>query len=141
MFSSSSWMVISPERRPKAEPLPLREWEPEAPPPCLPLEPNPPKLSVGPLKRFFFRFAKDMPEEKGFGDPGDCDWLLGMPSLYSWSGGGAGDPRTRRMLDGNEFAVGVAGSTLTEWCGEWPRPSGVLHVETDPAELVDEAFE
>ena len=61
-----------------------------------------------------------------------------MPSLTLRASGG---PRTRRMLDGKEFAVGVFGRTFTEWCGERPPAMGVLVVETEPLELVELAFE
>lgn len=88
-------------------------------------------------------------DANGFGEPGgfcapaaaaeeeDEDLLLdsGIPSLKLRASGG---PRTRRMLDGKEVLVGVAGRTLTEWCGERP---GVLVVDTEPVELVELAFE
>jgi hypothetical protein len=46
------------------------------------------------------------------------------------------------MLDGNEVLVGVAGRTLTEWCGDLPVCSGVLDmlVDTEPLELVEDAL-
>lgn len=52
-----------------------------------------------------------------------------------------GGPRARRMLDGKASAVGVAGSTLTEWCGERPVPRGVFVVDTEPLDDVEEALE
>ena len=53
-----------------------------------------------------------MPEEKGFGDPGACGGPDGIPSLKMLNGGGVA--RTRRIFDGNDTEVGVAGRTLTE---------------------------
>ncbi len=124
------------------EPLPLRECECD---PALELRDDDEMVGrcrLGPLKRFFLRFANCTPPANGLGEPG-ARLPTGMPSLYicSGGGGGAGEPRTRRMLEGNACEVGVAGKTLTEWCGEFVRPSGVLDVEMDPVELVDEAFE
>lgn len=132
-------MVISPDRRPSPEELAERECVPD--PvfliPC-PLD------CMGPLKRFRLRLAKRIPPvAKGLGDPGACGWGDdGMPSLNTEIGAGIPPlPLTRRKLEGKESAAGGAGSTLTEWWGEWPRWSGVLDVDTDPLELVDEVFE
>ncbi len=83
-----------------------------------------------------------IPDAKGLGEPGACGGPSdGMPSLNIFRVGGVA--RTRRILDGKACDVGVAGSTLTEWCGECPRWSGVLdiEVENEAAELVDDALE
>jgi len=45
------------------------------------------------------------------------------------------------MLDGKDVVVGVAGRTLTEWWGDGPRWCGVLDVDTEFVELVEEALE
>ncbi|KAK5635862.1 hypothetical protein RRF57_011574 [Xylaria bambusicola] len=89
-----------------------------------------------------FRFANSTdgpPVENGFGEPGGL-WAspVGMPSLKLRANGG---PRTSRILEGNDAVVGVAGRTLTEWCGDRPPARGVFVVETDPFELVELALE
>jgi hypothetical protein len=61
-----------------------------------------------------------------------------MPSLKLKAMAG---PRPKRMLEGNDDVVGVAGRTFTEWCGERPAPRGVLDVVTEPLEDVEEALE
>lgn len=104
-----------------------------------------------------FRLAKkgllrSLPKAKGFGERGAAGsmglsaklllLLLKLLDPSRWSGTGA--PRTRRMLLGKDVAdVGVAGRTLTEWCGLRPVCMGVLDrlVETELVEEVEEALE
>jgi len=68
----------------------------------------------------------------------------GKPSANKLSGGPVRS-RTRRMLlgnPGNPPAVGVAGRTLTEWCGDRVDCIGVLDtdVDTEPLDEVELAL-
>lgn len=45
------------------------------------------------------------------------------------------------MLEGKLPVVGVAGRTLTEWCGLRVGTAGTLLIELDPLDEVDEALE
>lgn len=60
-----------------------------------------------------------------------------MPSLKEEIGGW----RTTRMLDGNALVVGVAGRTLTEWCGERVGSETFVDMLPEPLEDVEEALE
>lgn len=99
---------------------------------------------MGPLKMFFFLLAKKMEEpwllENGLGLPkggGACSYDGSLSPKFNVNGG----PRAKRMLEGKDAPVGVPGSTLTEWCGDRPEPSGVLDVDIEPLDDVEEAFE
>jgi len=45
-----------------------------------------------------------------------------------------------RILEGRVLLVGVAGRTLTEWCGE-RAPRGVLLTASEPVDEVEDALE
>jgi hypothetical protein len=89
-------------------------------------------------------------DEKGLGLPGGCipipdvepvcSLKAGRPSLKILMGGPARS-RTRRILLGNPPVVGVAGRTLTEWCGLLAC-MGVFDtdVETEPLDDVELAL-
>jgi len=86
-------------------------------------------FSMGPLNGLRFRLAKMSPGEGGGAAPN--------AALASLSGA-----RTRRMLDGKDEFVGVAGSTFTDACGDlvlWPETETAGEVML--AEDVDEALE
>jgi hypothetical protein len=88
-------------------------------------------LSIGPLKRFFFRLAKTSPP--GLLEPRE---LPQTPSLKEDMGAW----RTTRMLEGKALVVGVAGRTLTEWWGLRVGKETLL-MDPDPLEEVEEALE
>jgi hypothetical protein len=84
---------------------------------------------MGPLKMFFLRLAKTSP-------PAPLPRFPHGASLKVEMGGW----RTTRMLEGKEEVVGVAGRTLTEWCGERVGIE-TLDMEPEPLEDVEEALE
>jgi hypothetical protein len=99
---------------------------------------------MGPLNGLFLRFANTSPE----GNPGEGGgtapnaefpsamlrprFVLGFPPL-----------RTRRIFDGNDDDVGVAGSTLTLLCGDLVCLCPETETEGDPMDIedVEDAFE
>ena len=93
--------------------------------------------SIGPLNAVFFRFAKTRP-----GD--DIVPLKARSSNVVDRFNGGGVVRTRRTLEGKADAVGVAGSTLTELCGDRAIGRGLL-TEDETTEFdveeVDEVLE
>lgn len=122
--SSSSWMpLISALRRPAM--LVLLLWLP-----FLPLGVGEDEVfRLGPLKMLFFRFANTKLLEEPLGSQD-------MPSLNDDTSGW----RTTRIFDGKAEVVGVAGSTLTEWCGDRVGME-VLDLDPEAVEDVDEALE
>jgi hypothetical protein len=109
---------------------------------------------------FRFRLANNTPapppaaeELKGFGLPG-VGVLAPEPPLplerpapgnasLNRANGGADLSLTKRKLLGKTPVVGVAGRTLTEWCGERVAWRGVFDrfVDTDPFDEVELALE
>lgn len=82
-------------------------------------------FNIGPLKGLRFRFANTRPEGKP-GDGGGTAPNAELPSLIVVVGLSERPPvRTRRMFEGKDEDVGVAGSTLMLLCGDlvslWPE--------------------
>jgi hypothetical protein len=101
---------------------------------------------MGPLKGDFLRLAKTRPEGKP-GEGGGTAPKAELPSLTLLESRVSPPVRTRRMLEGNEDDVGVAGSTLMLLlCGDlvslwlWP-PDTDTAGEPIETEDVDEALE
>jgi hypothetical protein len=100
-------------------------------------------FNIGPLKGLRLRFAKTRPE----GNPGDGGGTAPnaeLPSLIVLFEPSETPPvRTRRMFEGKDEDVGVAGRTLMLLCGDlvslWPE----TETAGEPMEMedVDEALE
>lgn len=101
-------------------------------------------LSIGPLNGLRFRFAKTRPDGKP-GEGGGTAPNAELPSLTAVeSRERPPGLRTRRMLEGKEDEVGVAGRTLMLLCGDfvsllWCEPE----TDGDPMDIedVEEALE
>lgn len=74
-------------------------------------------LSIGPLNGLRFRLAKTSPDGKP-GDGGGTAPNAELPSLTAAESRESPPERTRRMLEGKEDEVGVAGRTLMLLCGD-----------------------
>lgn len=74
-------------------------------------------FNIGPLNGLRFRFAKTRPDGKP-GDGGGTVPNAELPSLTLLESRVRLPVRTRRMLEGKEEEVGVAGRTLMELWGD-----------------------